>query len=94
MKTPKDPRSTGRKRGRQVLFKSGDRYTCKHCGASPKTLPPDAPRSFENFVFGILDYSLQVNHINKNILDNDKVNLQWLCAPCHKNADKVTVKGV
>lgn len=94
MKIPKDPRSTGRKRGRAVLFRSNSAYTCKVCSQSPKVLPPDAPRNFENFIPGDLDYSLQCNHINKNILDNDRVNVQWLCAPCHKNADKVTLKGV
>jgi len=36
---------------------------------------------------------LQVNHINKDVLDNDPVNLEWLCAGCHKNKDKQTEKG-
>jgi uncharacterized protein YlaI len=38
--------------------------------------------------------SLQVNHINKDILDNDPVNLEWVCSSCHKLIDSQTEKGV
>lgn len=38
--------------------------------------------------------TLQANHINKNIMDNDPVNLEWLCASCHKEIDQTTAKGV
>lgn len=37
---------------------------------------------------------LQVNHINKNVLDNDPVNLEWMCPSCHKYKDSATEKGV
>ena len=38
--------------------------------------------------------TLQVQHINKNIMDNDPANLEWLCASCHKEVDQQTAKGV
>jgi hypothetical protein len=99
MKTPKDARSTGRKRGRQSLFRSGRAYRCADCWkkgvlTAPRTLPPDCPKSFTNFAPGILNHTLQCNHINKNVLDNDTVNLEWLCATCHKLKDQQTSKGV
>lgn len=37
---------------------------------------------------------LQVNHINKNVLDNDTANLEWVCPQCHKLIDSQTEKGV
>ena len=92
---PKDPRSTQRKRARQVLFKLGIDYICKDCGRSPKYLPRDAPqtlrlaREYLRTVTG-----LQVNHINKDIMDNDPSNLEWLCPSCHKIKDSQTEKGV
>jgi hypothetical protein len=101
MKTPLDPRSTQRKRARKVLFKTGRPYICAEivkdtgsCGQSPiDGLPPDAPKHLE---LGpqTLNSGLQANHINKNIMDNDPANLEWLCAKCHKNKDKKTSKGV
>jgi hypothetical protein len=36
---------------------------------------------------------LEANHINKNIMDNDPANLQWLCSSCHKLADNKVTKG-
>lgn len=27
-------------------------------------------------------------------MDNDPVNLEWLCASCHKEIDQTTAKGV
>jgi hypothetical protein len=37
---------------------------------------------------------LDANHRNKNVLDNDPVNVEWLCRSCHKNYDSQTGKGV
>lgn len=99
-KEPIDPRSTGRKRGRLVLFREGQEYVCAGteevtCGKTSKRLPPDAPIIIawpeSNRV---LESSLQVNHINKNVLDNDPANLEWLCASCHKLKDSQSSKGV
>jgi hypothetical protein len=38
--------------------------------------------------------TLQANHINKNIMDNDPANLEWLCPSCHREKDNRTAKGV
>jgi hypothetical protein len=92
---PLDPRSTQRKRARKILFRSGQPYICKGCQSSPVELPTDAPNHLElasperRTVSG-----LQANHINKDILDNDLANLEWLCPSCHKLKDKQTSKGV
>lgn len=100
---PLDPRSTGRKRGRAVLVAIERPYWCgstqegdvkvEHfgnvtvgCGRSPRVA--DAPGGYYPSMA-----ELQVNHINKDILDNDPVNLQWLCVSCHKKKDSQTDKG-
>lgn len=106
---PDDPRSTGRKRGRKVLETIGRPYWCGStddggiidrvvlrkdggtvkvgCGRSPTV--EDAPGGYYPGMA-----QLEVNHINKDILDNDPVNLEWLCKSCHKNQDNQTEKGV
>lgn len=76
---PKDARSTGRKRGRAALKKSDRPYECANCSWSPD----EQSRS----------QTLDVNHKNKNILDNDLANLEWLCRKCHKAEDSKTAKG-
>lgn len=38
--------------------------------------------------------TLQVDHKNKNVMDNDPVNLRWACPACHKISDSRTEKGV
>lgn len=38
--------------------------------------------------------ALQANHINKDITDNDPVNVEWVCVSCHKYLDMQTEKGV
>lgn len=86
----KDPRSTGRKRARKVLEQTERPYACEcirvehdwhglPCGWKPET----QSRS----------QTLDANHKNKNILDNDPVNLEWLCRRCHKAIDSMTEKG-
>lgn len=99
-RTPKDARSTGRKRGRAKLFTTRRPYYCdphngRGCGRGPIELPSNAPKlelaPIEKRVAGL---ELECNHINKNILDNDPVNLEWLCKSCHKRADQQTDKGV
>jgi len=100
---PLDPRSTGRKRGRAVLKEVGRPYWCGStddggvkqewfgnvkvgCGRSPSD--PDAPGGYYPTMG-----QLQVNHINKNVLDNDPVNLEWMCSSCHKIKDQQTEVG-
>lgn len=95
VKTPKDARSTGRKRGRKVLFDLWPDvpYQCRKCGMWPIRRPPDMPDHID-FKPGRLNSSLQVQHINKDILDNDEANLEWLCPSCHKVEDLTTSVGV
>ena len=58
-------------------------------------LPRDAPRNLELAPRWLRDISgLQANHINKDIMDNDPVNLEWLCPSCHRIKDNQTAKGV
>lgn len=97
MSEVKDPRSTGRKRGRRVLEREGLPYWCGatrdggvrdgYCGRSP--VDPDAPGGHYPGMS-----QLQVNHLNKNVMDNDPVNLVWACPSCHKKQDSRTEKGV
>jgi hypothetical protein len=97
MKTPKDIRSTGRKRLRAVLFRTRRPYCCSNCGISTTLRPPDAPKNFEEFwptENRLLDIALDANHINKNLLDIDPSNAEWLCKKCHKQKDLQTNKGV
>jgi hypothetical protein len=57
------------------------------CGRSPSD--PDAPGGYYPSMA-----ELQVNHINKNLLDVDPVNLEYLCSSCHKKKDSQTATGV
>lgn len=89
---PLDARSTGRKRARKVLFESGRPFICAGCDWVPEGVSPKGE---------ILDpvkltrsNNLDANHINKNILDNDPANLEWLCRTCHREKDRATDKGV
>lgn len=97
MKEPLDPRSTGRKRARRVLLKEveqGEReFHCEcneeshdwhgsPCGWVPN---PNKPLGRDN--------NLDADHRNKNWLDNDPVNLTWLCRKCHRALDRSTGKG-
>lgn len=84
----KDPRSTGRKRARAILIKlveAGERdYCCGECGLIPEKSYKENSRS------GGLD----ANHKNKNWMDNDPENLEWLCRKCHYEKDRATARGV
>lgn len=98
-KEPKDLRSTGRKRARKVIFETRRPWECRICKKSTINPPPDAPEWFdEMWPEGnrVLEstYSLQVQHINKQLMDVDPVNLEVLCASCHKLEDSQTSKGV
>lgn len=94
---PKDIRSTGRKRARAVLLKlveEGEReFKCEctenhswHQGVCG--WEPDRTRPLGR------DNNLDANHINKNLLDVDPANLEWLCRRCHRAKDRETEKGV
>jgi hypothetical protein len=91
-----DWRSTGRKRLRRALFDEEVPYECDVCGRSSIERPPDAPENFDDFWPDgkrVLEYSLQANHINKDVTDCDPANGQWLCALCHKYLDSQTGVG-
>ena len=93
--TPKDPRSTQRKRARRILFRAGVDYICVDCGKSPIHLPDDAPKHLRLAPMSMRTVSgLQANHINKDIMDNDLANLEFLCPSCHRLKDNLTPKGV
>lgn len=93
---PKDPRSTQRRRARSALFKARVPYWCNDCGHGPKILPKDFPvGKIELPPRSLRDKNqLQANHINKDIMDCDLVNLEWLCPSCHRIKDNMTGKGV
>ena len=80
-----DERSTGRKRARAVLLVAVAEglieFKCRKCGFIP---------------VGELsrDNNLDAQHKNKNWMDNDLANLEWLCRKCHKEEDRQTEKGV
>jgi hypothetical protein len=84
----KDARSTGRKRARRLLLalvSAGEReYACESCRHVPNIPYTETSRSGD-----ILD----ANHKNKNWLDNDPSNLEFLCRPCHYAKDRSTAKG-
>lgn len=85
----RDKRSTGRKRGRKVLIQltdSGERsYRCAECGHVPIKSHTESSREGD---------FLDCNHINKNWMDNDPSNLEWLCRTCHYEKDRATAAGV
>jgi hypothetical protein len=103
----KDWRSTGRKRGRKILYESYRTFVCvgwtdsdnvyHACGKTTAQPPPDAPSWFEEIWpedNRVLQASLQVDHENKDYTDNDPANLEWRCNSCHRFADNLTEKGV
>lgn len=97
-----DERSTGRKRGRKALFESGREFKCVGvpeknivCGKTTAKPPPDAPRNFEDMwpeELRVLS-QLQVDHENKEWMDNDPANLEWRCASCHRIHDNMSGVG-
>lgn len=91
-KDPKDPRSTQRKRARKVLERVGREFKCA-CPGCKGCKKFDEGCGYVPTVQSRSD-SLDANHVNKNIYDNDPVNLEYLCRPCHKNEDSKTAKGV
>lgn len=93
----KDWRSTGRRRARRVLFASRVNFVCRKCGRTVKEPPKDAPPWFDEIwpeENRELDYSLQANHKTKDLTVNTEEDCEWLCAPCHKEEDSQTEKGV
>lgn len=99
-RTPVDARSTGRKRGRLTLIKTARPFYCEECGFGPHNFPETYPEKYrDNDLLAPVEkrshvIKLECNHINKNILDCDPANLEWLCVSCHKKKDMQTEKGV
>lgn len=91
-----DWRSTGRRRARKVLFNSFVSFECVDCGRTSKNPPKDAPSHFEEIwpsELRVLDYSLQADHLTKDLTNNSEEVLAWRCNPCHKASDSKTEKG-
>ena len=96
----KDWRSTGRKRGRKILYETRRAFQCVGwgeywCGKTTEFPPPDAPAWFED-IWPEDDRvltQLQVDHESKDYTDNDPANLNWRCPSCHRFADNTTGKG-
>lgn len=91
-----DWRSTGRRRARKVLFDSFTPFACVDCGRTSKSPPKDAPRHFDEIwpeELRELDYSLQADHLTKDLRNNSEEDVVWRCEPCHKKSDSKTEKG-
>lgn len=92
----RDPRSTGRKRARAVLWKLFEEgikpFRCNSCGSTPEGCSDDGWTVDSSRLNR--SNNLDANHINKNWLDNDPANLEWLCRVCHREKDRRTEKGV
>ena len=89
---PLDPRSTYRKRARDVLLKEGKPFKCEGCGHTPDGVDEDG--KIVDITKLSRSNNLDVNHQNKDISDNDSANLEWLCRTCHYEHDRATEKGV
>ena len=93
----KDWRSTGRRIGRRALYNAYVEYKCDTCGKTVIEPPKDAPRWFDEIWpedERVLASQLQVQHITKDVTDNDLASIKWLCPSCHKLEDSKTEKGV
>ena len=91
-----DIRSTGRRRARRSLFNSRVDFCCVDCKRTSKEPPKDAPKWFEEIwpeENRVLDYSLQADHLTKDLYENFEEDLVWRCARCHKESDSQTAKG-
>jgi len=100
-----DWRSTGRRKARRALFNAFEPFKCvgytkkgiKHeCGKTSREPPKDAPVWFEEIwprENRVLDYSLQADHLTKDLTENDVAHLGWRCASCHRSSDAQTEIG-
>jgi aconitase A len=91
-----DWRSTGRRKARRALFESFTPFACAVCGKTSIEPPKDAPSWFEEIwpeENRVLAYSLQADHLTKNLQNNSAEDLEWKCSPCHKASDSLTEKG-
>jgi ribosomal protein L37AE/L43A len=92
----KDWRSTGRRKARRALYTARELFRCVDCHKTSKEPPKDAPNYFDEIwpeENRVLDYSLQADHLTKDLTVNDEGFLVWRCAKCHKESDKSTEKG-
>lgn len=97
----RDWRSTGRRIGRRTLYRSRRNYECETCGVTSSTPPKDAPSYFEEIwpieekavKLQIISSQLQVQHLTKDVSENDESMLKWLCPSCHKLEDQSTGRG-
>ncbi len=91
-----DWRSTGRRKARKELFNNYVSFECCDCGVTSKSPPKDAPPWFDE-IWPLerreLDYSLQADHMTKDLTQNDVSVLRWRCQPCHKRSDSQTEIG-
>ena len=91
-----DWRSTGRRIGRRALYAAYVEYKCQTCGRTVIEPPKDAPRWFEE-IWPVerreLESQLQVQHISKDVTNNDLASIKWLCPSCHKIEDSTTEVG-
>lgn len=58
---------------RRALIESGIKYTCSECLSEP--------------VWKNKELRLQVDHLNRNWLDDRRENLRFLCPNCHSQTD-------
>jgi hypothetical protein len=101
-KPMQDPRSTGRRRARKVLYENYVPYVCVDCECTSGVRPKDAPEWFEEIwpirekmELGLVVWStLQADHEDKDVTNNVIENVNWRCASCHKIHDSQTEKGV
>ena len=91
----KDWRSTGRRKGRRVLYASRRDYACDTCGRTVINPPKDAPDYFDEIwpTANRVLTKLEVQHKTKDLRDNDEAFLSWLCPSCHKLEDMETAVG-
>lgn len=97
----KDWRSTGRRRGRNILYRAYVSYECIECGVTSNEPPKDAPSWFAD-IWPVeekarqgqtIDSQLQVDHETKDLQDEFEDNLNWRCPTHHKLHDLLSERG-
>ncbi len=88
----------------QNLIDTEGAYVCEDCGRGPTELPISGRFNRDHPNASILrlaegdkavpNLRLEVDHVSKNIEDNDLNNLRLLCNSCHALRDRQTGVGV